>query len=65
MTASAASAHSRSFTWLQQLFMNFVQLTIDVADLAKFELKFPLVKEFGTKTPPGGKFWNQIWENAI
>ena len=44
---------------------NKKKLAIDVADLAKFELKFPLVKEFGTKAPPGSKFWNQIWENAI
>ena len=36
-----ASANSRSFIRLQQLFMSYVQLIIDVTDLAKFEIKLP------------------------
>ena len=35
----------------------FVQLTIDGADLAKFETKRPLVVEFGITVPSASKFW--------
>ena len=40
-----------------EYFVKFVQLTIDGADLAKFETKRPLVAEFGITVPSGSKFW--------
>jgi hypothetical protein len=39
------------------IFMKFVQSTIDGADLAKFETKRSLVVEFGIAVPPASKFW--------
>jgi len=38
-------------------FIKFVQLTIDGADLAKFETKRPLVVEFGITAPSAITFW--------
>ena len=40
-----------------KILMKFVQLTIDAADLAKFETKSPLVVEFGITAPSTSKFW--------
>ena len=40
------------------LFMKFVYLTIDGADVAKFGTNEPPGGIFGTKAPPGSKFEN-------